>query len=79
MSTAVESRDPGLSKTSEIFKIGPIAKKLQHFKVGSTFLDFENHDFAKFKNHDFRKFKITVFNIFSNHGFKFFDFDFQKS
>ena len=42
MNTAVESRDPGLSETSEIFKIGPIAKKLHHFKVGSFFWDFEN-------------------------------------
>ena len=29
-----ESRDSELSGTSEIFKIGPIAKKLRDFKVG---------------------------------------------
>ena len=60
-----ESRDPELSGTSKIFKIGPIAKKLQHFKVGQisdTFLNFQNFRiFEKSKISIFRFSKIMIF------------------
>ena len=45
-----ESRDPELSETSKIFKIDPIAKKLQHFKVGQisdNIFSFEVFGFSK--------------------------------
>ena len=66
-----ESRDPELSGTSKIFKIGPIAKKLQHFKVGQisdTIVKFwifekcwKSRFFENRRNHDFSKIEEITF------------------